>query len=670
MKHILVLLILFCHTTNLIAQHFEENRQKEGFATSYINVLKESAQEGFADSQYLYGKCLILGDGVHMDKTNGFTMIKEAANQSHILAIDLLAWCFEYGIGTKKNPQESYKLYAKLGKDGQGNYICAKEMNQLKREFNIEGDFVTESAKEDFSYSHTPLLTFLPQSIKFHDTNNNQAIDANENCSIDFTVKNIGKGDAYNCLAEIVSEQPIKGVSLNNFYIKELKHNETKQISIPINASKMTEDGIAHLKLYVDEPHGFGTDTVTLAIDTKKFNAPEVKIVDYSISTTNGNIIQKKVPFTLQMLLQNIKEGIANNVTVSIDIPDNVYLTDGNRDVKFDHLEGGKTEKISYSLVVSNNYKNIKIPIRINIREKYGEYAQGKILNLVIGNNQTENYIIKAIDSHKDKIEIAALSSDVDKNIPLTNEKANSTFAVIIANEIYNKEGHVIYAVNDGNAFKEYCRKTLGLPITNIHYVANATLNEIKHEIKWLQDVIAVYNGDAKVIFYYAGHGIPDEQNKSAYLLPIDGYGSDVTTGYALEDLYKTLGSLPSKSVTVFLDACFSGAKRDGDMLASARGVAIKVKQAAPIGNMVVFTAAQGDETAYPYKEQGHGLFTYYLLKKLQESKGNTTLGELGDYIKTQVERQSIVTNGKLQSPSIMATSSIGNDWKKWTLNK
>ena len=28
----------------------------------------------------------------------------------------------------------------------------------------------------------------------------------------------------------------------------------------------------------------------------------------------------------------------------------------------------------------------------------------------------------------------------------------------------------------------------------------------------------------------YAGHGIPDEQNKSAYLLPIDGYGSDVTT--------------------------------------------------------------------------------------------------------------------------------------------
>lgn len=118
------------------------------------------------------------------------------------------------------------------------------------------------------------------------------------------------------------------------------------------------------------------------------------------------------------------------------------------------------------------------------------------------------------------------------------------------------------------------------------------------------------------------------------------------------------------------MDACFSGAKRDGDMLASARGVAIKVKQNNPTGNMVVFTAAQGDETAYPYKEEGHGLFTYYLLKKLQETKGDVTLGELGDYIKTQVERQSIVTNGKLQSPAILSASSIGNSWKEWKLNK
>lgn len=275
---------------------------------------------------------------------------------------------------------------------------------------------------------------------------------------------------------------------------------------------------------------------------------------------------------------------------------------------------------------------------------------------------QKETKLSKFMKEHK--------GSDVDFDIPMANNVSNHTFAVVISNEKYQIEKSVQYAENDGKAFAEYCKKTLGLPEKNVRFITNATLNNIKHEIKWLQDVIAVYNGDAKVIFYYAGHGIPDEQNKSAYLLPIDGYGSDVTTGYALEDLYKALGSLPSKSVTVFLDACFSGAKRDGDMLASARGVAIKVKQNNPTGNMVVFTAAQGDETAYPYKEEGHGLFTYYLLKKLQETKGDVTLGELGDYIKTQVERQSIVTNGKLQSPAILSASSIGNSWKEWKLNK
>lgn len=257
---------------------------------------------------------------------------------------------------------------------------------------------------------------------------------------------------------------------------------------------------------------------------------------------------------------------------------------------------------------------------------------------------------------------------DVDFYIPIADNVSNHTFAVVISNEKYQMEKPVQYAENDGNTFAEYCKKTLGLPEKNVHFITNATLNNIKHEIKWLEDVIAVYHGDAKVIFYYAEHGIPDEQNKSAYLLPIDGYGSDVTTGYALEDLYKALGSLPSKSVTVFLDACFSGAKRDGDMLASARGVAIKVKQATPVGNIVVFSAAQGDETAYPYKEEEHGLFTYYLLKKLQKTRGNVTLGELSDYIKTQVERQSIVINGKLQSPSFVSTATIANSWKKWTL--
>ena len=256
--------------------------------------------------------------------------------------------------------------------------------------------------------------------------------------------------------------------------------------------------------------------------------------------------------------------------------------------------------------------------------------------------------------------------SDVDLNIPQTGYVNENTFAVIIANEKYEEESQVEYALNDGQIFKTYCKDVLGLPETNIRFRANATLNNILAELDWMRQIASAYGNEATFIFYYAGHGIPDEATGDAYLLPVDGRGSMLATGYSLTKLYEKLGNLPAKRVAVFMDACFSGAKRNGQMLASARGVAIKAKRAVPKGKVVVLSAAQGDETAYPYKEKRHGLFTYYLLKKLQESKGNISMGELADYVIREVKKRSVVVNSKLQTPII--THSVGVDeWRNWS---
>jgi hypothetical protein len=83
---------------------------------------------------------------------------------------------------------------------------------------------------------------------------------------------------------------------------------------------------------------------------------------------------------------------------------------------------------------------------------------------------------------------------------------------------------------------------------------------------------------------------------------------------------------------------------------------------------MVVFTAAQGDETAYPYKSKQHGMFTYYLLKKLQETKGEATLGELADYIIKEVKRQSFDENNRKQTPVVKPSSDMGDSWRKLKL--
>ncbi|MCL2027381.1 MAG: caspase family protein, partial [Bacteroidales bacterium] len=255
--------------------------------------------------------------------------------------------------------------------------------------------------------------------------------------------------------------------------------------------------------------------------------------------------------------------------------------------------------------------------------------------------------------------------SDVAVNIPATSIKNDQTFALIIANENYRRESRVEFAKNDGETFKRYCVQTLGLPEQNVHFITDATLNDIKIELDWISGVANAFSGEANIIFYYAGHGIPDERTSASYLLPIDGAGSNVNSAYKLDDLYQTLGELPVKSVIVFMDACFSGAQRSGEMLASARGVAIRSRQGMPSGNMVVFSAAQGDETAYPYHEKGHGLFTYFLLKKLQETKGDVTLGELDDYISTNVRRQSILVNRKSQTPTVTSATALEQTWKE-----
>lgn len=260
------------------------------------------------------------------------------------------------------------------------------------------------------------------------------------------------------------------------------------------------------------------------------------------------------------------------------------------------------------------------------------------------------------------------IDGSVDVDIASSNTANTNTFVVIVANEEYKRVEAVPYAHNDGRVFKEYCLKTLGIPESNIQFIQDATYNDIKYSVNWLSSVINAYSGEAKIIFYYAGHGIPDEKQSTAYLLPIDGYSNDVTTGYKMDDLYSTLGKMPSKGVIVFLDACFSGSKREGDMMASSRGVSIKVKNHTAAGNMVILSAAQGDETAYPYKEQNHGMFTYYLLRKLQLSHGNISLGELSDYVISEVKKNSIVKNGKLQTPTVVASSLIGESWKNWTL--
>lgn len=257
-------------------------------------------------------------------------------------------------------------------------------------------------------------------------------------------------------------------------------------------------------------------------------------------------------------------------------------------------------------------------------------------------------------------------TSDVDTVIPQSDYARNYEYALVIGNQHYRFVPNVPYAIHDARVFAEYCEKTLGIPSANIHVCEDGTKQMIlEEELGWLESIPD--REGKRLVVYYAGHGVPDtKDNNKAYMLPTDVRGTKPQSGIALDDFYSRLGELAFEQTSVFLDACFSGINRNDESVNEGmRGVEIAAEDAdLSKGKMVVFSAAQGNETAQGYDEQGHGLFTYYLLKELQATSGVVNLGTLADYLKTNVSSRAMQLKlRKPQSPSVNTTENISGSW-------
>ncbi len=265
-------------------------------------------------------------------------------------------------------------------------------------------------------------------------------------------------------------------------------------------------------------------------------------------------------------------------------------------------------------------------------------------------------------------------TSDVDRDIPVTRVTNKNTFALIIGNEDYrsfqgglNDEINVSYAAIDAEIFSKYVNKTLGVPKKNITLLTNATAGQIKQALAKMSQIAKAYEGEAAFIFYYAGHGLPDEVSRKPYIIPVDVNGADLSFAISLDEALGKLTENPHTRVTVFLDACFTGGARN-ESLVSSRGVKIRPKSPFVKGNLVMFSASSGNESAFAFNEKAHGMFTYFLLKKLHESEGRVSYKELSDYLTQEVRRNAIITNNKAQTPEVMVSPSLEQSWKDFNL--
>jgi hypothetical protein len=524
----------------------------------------------------------------------------------------------------------------------------------------------------------------LVTSVKFSEPSGNNLLDAGENGRLEISIRNDGTGAAY--MLKVKTNGPASGVSFDaEKVVQEINPGQSNVVSISLKGSQNISDDSLHLNISFQEESGFQPAPLGVTIGTRAYRPSKLAFKEFTLKDSDGdNIISNSEMVAITCLVQNSGQGKAPaaKVVFATEDPNVKFINDNELSQNLGDVAPGESKTVQFTMVVNNQYAGSdELPVYITLSDAEGNASAKTSLGLLMKKVQQATNTVRIQGSYeKDKaIPDVSLRSDVDKDIPESAIANPNRYALIIGNENYSKyqnglqtESNVEFAINDARIFAEYAEKVLGVPKENITLLTDAISSKIKSEIEKLSKLakyIDEKEGDeqAELIFYYAGHGFPDEVSKEPYLIPVDISGANVQNGIKLADLYRSLTSSPVKKVSVFLDACFSGGGREAGLLA-ARAIKIKAKEEEIKGNLVVLTASNGEQSSLPYKEKQHGMFTYFLLKKLKESRGNLNFGELASYLKGEVQVHAVKVNSKEQNPGVLYSNEVKDQWESWSL--
>jgi hypothetical protein len=537
-------------------------------------------------------------------------------------------------------------------------------------------EFISKPYSFNIGKSVTPpLLSLVEGSLSFQDSDGNGVINSNEKCSVKFEIGNSGSGDGLNLKAKVSVTGNTGGLEKNiEIDIPNALKGVSTEYKIPITADFNTEDGKVFIRIEIIEPNDFSPAPFDLTVSTKGFVAPRIQIVDYSVSaSSSGQLKLKKTePFKLKLLIQNTGLGVARNIRGSLILHEKVIELNDKLTYSVDQLLPGDIDTLIYDLIIKSSYESSSLLLEFKLLESMGKYSSNwsKTFNLeqVL---ELEHLVVAATEADKEEIKAASFRSDVDREIPFGIPVRDNRYALIIGNEDYaskqlgiGKESNAEYASNDATMFAAYAEKVLGYPKDNIRLLLNATKGTMSQSVDWLVKKSQA-QGDAEIIFYYSGHGLPEESSRVPYLIPVDVSGAQVQNGISLIEVYEKLASSQSLKCTVILDACFSGGARNKE-LAELKGIKVKSSIDKVPGNLMVLSSSLGTQSSAVYKEMQHGYFTYFLLKSLKEDKGKGSISNTMKVVSKAVQLEALDID-KEQTPQLIPGSELLN-WEdiKW----
>jgi TonB family protein len=294
---------------------------------------------------------------------------------------------------------------------------------------------------------------------------------------------------------------------------------------------------------------------------------------------------------------------------------------------------------------------------RIRKVARVGQDTQFTIVAIDInGNSDTKTITVSRQSVVATQAVTAALKPETIKRAP-----GRDAVAIIIGIQNYKRVPRADFASNDAKEFYEYAVRALGVKPEKIKMLLDDEADEInvvKAFENWLP--IQVNRDKTDVYVFFSGHGLPAPDGKSLYFLP-HGVDKELLsrTAVAQNEVIAALAAAKPRSVTMFIDACYSGQTRAGDVLmANAKPVTLKSDATIYPPNFTVITASANDQISSSSPELKHGIFSLYLMKGMEgeadaNQDGKITVGEMQDYLSDKVSRQAMTLNRK-QYPQLV----------------
>jgi hypothetical protein len=272
----------------------------------------------------------------------------------------------------------------------------------------------------------------------------------------------------------------------------------------------------------------------------------------------------------------------------------------------------------------------------------------------VYGNTDT-----KSITVSRQVVESKAIYAALNPT-KVKRQPERDAVAVVIGIADYRSLPKADYANDDARAFYDYAIRALGVKPENIKLLVDGDAEEAEILKTFRTWVPSRVKSTTDIYVYYSGHGLPTQDGQGLYLLPprVDREVID-DTAIPFSKINAALQLAKPRSVTIFMDACYSGQARSGETLvASARPISLRTENRLFPDGFTVITASQHDQISSSSPDLQHGIFSYYLMRGMEgdadaNKDGKITLGEMQAYLSENVGRQAAMMSRK-QEPQLI----------------